>query len=170
VADHASHSASTSQPPRAKQPNSLKCFVCGLENAAGLHMTFYDQADGSTVSDITVPDRYQGYPGVVHGGILASMLDEVAARSAMQGDANRFMMTARMEIRYRKPVPVGQPLRLLGRLGRRRGRFTIVHGEVHLSDGSLATEAELLLSDIPPDYSGAKEFAQVGWRVYPDEE
>lgn len=169
VADPSSHPPDAARPARAKQPNSLHCFVCGLENPAGLHLAFYDQPDGSVISDITVPDRYQGYPGVVHGGILASMLDEVASRAAMQGDTTRLMMTAKLEVRYRKPVPIGQPLHLVGRLGKRRGRLTIVYGEVRLPDGSLGTEAEALLSDIPADYSGAAEFEQVGWRVYPDE-
>jgi acyl-coenzyme A thioesterase PaaI-like protein len=169
MADLGSQPPDKMQASRSKQPSSLHCFVCGVENPAGLHQTFYDQPDGTVVSEITVPDRYQGYPGVVHGGILASMLDEVAGRAAMQGDTTRLMMTARMEIRYRKPVPIGQPLHLVGRIGKSRGRLTIVHGEVRLPDGSLATEAELLLSDIPAGYSGAAAFDQVGWRVYPDE-
>jgi acyl-coenzyme A thioesterase PaaI-like protein len=169
VADLTSLSSDASRPPRTKQPNSLKCFVCGLENQAGLHMAFYDQADGSVVSEITVPDRYQGYPGVVHGGIVASMLDEVSSRAAMQGDTIRLMMTAKLEVRYRKPIPIGQPLRLVGRLGKRRGRLTIVTGEIRLPDGSLGAEAEALLSDVPGNYSGAADFEQVGWRVYPDD-
>jgi acyl-coenzyme A thioesterase PaaI-like protein len=131
-------------------------------------MAFYDLPDGSVVSDITVPDRYQGYPGIVHGGIIASMLDEVSSRAAMQGDTARLMMTARMEVRFRKPIPIGQPLHLVGRLGKRRGRFTIVSGEIHLPDGSLGAEAEVLLSDIPADYPGAANLEQAGWRVYPD--
>lgn len=165
--------ASSSDPAaalRTKQPNSLHCFVCGLQNPAGLHMAFYDLPDGTVVSDLTVPEAYQGYPGVVHGGILASMLDEVAGRAAMQGDPNRLMMTARIEIRYRKPVPIGKPLHLVGRLGRRRGRFATVMGEIRLPDGSLAAEAEALLADIPATYAGAAEIDQVGWRVYPDVE
>ncbi len=169
MADLASQSPDIIQRPRSKQPNSLKCFVCGVENSAGLHLTFYDQADGSVVSDVTVPDRYQGYPGVVHGGIVASMLDEVAGRAAMQGDITRLMMTARMEVRYRRPIPIGQRLHLVGRLGKRRGRLAIVYGEVRLPDGSVGAEAEALLSDIPDNYSGAADFEQVGWRVYPDE-
>jgi acyl-coenzyme A thioesterase PaaI-like protein len=105
----------------------------------------------------------------VHGGIVASMLDEVSSRAAMQGDTIRLMMTAKLEVRYRKPIPIGQPLRLVGRLGKRRGRLTIVTGEIRLPDGSLGAEAEALLSDVPGNYSGAADFEQVGWRVYPDD-
>jgi uncharacterized protein (TIGR00369 family) len=153
---------------RTKQPNSLKCFVCGVENPAGLQLAFYEQEDGAVISEVTLPDRYQGYPGVVHGGIVASMLDEVAGRAAMQGDTARFMMTAKMEIRYRRPVPIGQPLRLVGRLEKRRGRLTTVRGEIRLPDGSLGAEAEALLLDIPDIFDGAADFERLGWRVYPD--
>jgi len=168
VADLASPAADRVQGARTKQPNSLKCFVCGVENPVGLHLAFYDQADGDVISEVTVPDCYQGYPGVVHGGIVASMLDEVAGRAAMEGDTTRFMMTAKMEIRYRKPIPIGQPLRLVGRLEKRRGRLTMVHGEVRLADGSVGAEAEALLSDIPDIFDGAAGPERTGWRVYPD--
>ena len=152
----------------AKQPNSRQCFVCGVENPVGLHLAFYSHAEGEVMCEVTLPDRYQGYPGVVHGGIVASMLDEVAGRAAMQGDVTRFMMTAKLDIRYRKPVPVGQRLRLVGRLERRRGRLTTVRGEIWLPDGSLGAEAEALLSDIPDIFTDASDLERLGWRVYPD--
>lgn len=169
VTDHTPQAPDAVGPSRTKQPNSLKCFVCGVENTVGLRLAFYDQPDGDVISEVTLPDRYQGYPGVVHGGIVASMLDEVAGRAAMQGDTARFMMTAKLEIRYRKPIPIGQRLRLVGRLERRRGRLTVVHGEVCLPDGSVGAEAEALLSDIPDIFDGASDAEQIGWRVYPDE-
>jgi acyl-coenzyme A thioesterase PaaI-like protein len=153
-----------------KQPNSLNCFVCGVENPVGLHLAFYEQPNGEVTCDVTLPPRYQGYPGIVHGGIVASMLDEIAGRAAMQGNAARFMMTARLEVRYRKPVPIGQPLRLVGRLSRRRGRLTDVQGEIRLLDGSVAAEAQALLSDIPDIFQGVSDPERLGWRVYPDGE
>lgn len=151
-----------------KQPNSLNCFVCGVENPVGLRLAFYEHPGGEVTCDVTLPSRYQGYPGVVHGGIVASMLDEIAGRAAMQGDSGRFMMTAKLEVRYRKPVPIGQPLRLIGRLSRRRGRLTDVQGEIRLSDGSVAAEAQALLSDIPDIFQDVSDPERLGWRVYPD--
>lgn len=153
---------------RSKQPNSLRCFVCGVENPVGLRLAFYQEPDGEVTCDVTLPDRYQGYPGVAHGGILASMLDEIAGRAAMQGDETRFMMTAKLEVRYRRPVPIGQPLRLIGRMQSRRGRITTVRGEIRLPDGSLGAEAEALLSDIPDTFQAASDPERLGWRVYPD--
>ena len=100
------------------QPNSRHCFVCGIANPVGLHLRFYETAPGEVTVECTLPEQYQGYPGVVHGGIVAAMLDEVSGRSYMgNGESPRFMFTARLEVRYRKNVPVGQPLRLVGKAG-----------------------------------------------------
>ena len=161
-------SPTASEPKRSKQPNSLYCFVCGVESPVRLRLAFYDVAEGEVTCEVALPDRYQGYPGVVHGGIVASMLDEVAGRAAMQGNTSRFMMTAKMDIRYRKPIPIGQPLRLVGRQEKRRGRVTTVRGGIWVSDGSLGAEAEALLSDIPDTFDGAADLERLGWRVYPD--
>jgi len=168
VNERSASSPSTAKDARNKQPNSRQCFVCGLENPIGLKLSFYDTAEGEVVCDVTIPERYQGYPGVVHGGIAASMLDEVAGRAAMQGNAWRFMMTAKLEIRYRQPVPIGQPLRLVGRIVQRRGRLATVSGEIRLADGTLCADAEALLTDIPAMPAGFSDLDQLGWRVYPD--
>ncbi len=52
-----------------KQPNSRHCFVCGLENEYGLGLRFYEVGPDEVTATVTIPDQYQGYPGVVHGGI-----------------------------------------------------------------------------------------------------
>ena len=105
-----------------KQPNSRHCFICGLENSIGLKLKFYETAPGEVMVDHIVPEEYQGYPGVVHGGVVAAMLDEVAGRTNMGGDPPRFMFTARLDIRYRQNVPTGQPLRIVGRSGKVKKR------------------------------------------------
>lgn len=153
-----------------KLPNSLDCFVCGLDNDHGLKLKFYQQQDGTVVVHHTVPDHYQGYPGVVHGGILASMLDEVLGRVFMQGDMTRFMYTARMTVRYRKPVPTGVEIKIVGRAVRDRGRAAESKAELYGPDGQLLAEAEALLVELPHEINNAEELAALGWKVYPDEE
>jgi len=153
---------------RAKQPNSRNCFVCGLENPVGLRLAFYAVAPDEVVSEIVLPAHYQGYPGVVHGGIVASMLDEIVGRAAMGGEETRFMMTARLQIRYRKPVPIEQPLRLMGKLVQRRGKVSEARGELWLPDGSLGAEADALLVDLPEMPGEPVDWESLGWKVYPD--
>lgn len=160
--------ASTAGPPRRKQPNSRHCFVCGVENPRGLHMRFYQNGPSEVSAEVTLPEHYQGYPGVAHGGIVAAMLDEVASRAAMGAEVARFMVTASLKVRYRKPVPIGQPLRLMGRLHTRRGRIATASGELRLPDDSLAAEAEAVLADLPDRPREGTDLEALGWKVYPD--
>lgn len=153
---------------RKPQPNSRHCFVCGLANPTGLKLRFYETGDGEVTAQVTVPEQYQGYPGVVHGGIVAAMLDEISGRAHMGGEPPRFMYTARLEIRYRKNVPVGQPLRLVGRAGKSKRRTATGRGEIYGPDGSLLAEAEALLVDVPAELAGGANLEALGWKVYED--
>jgi acyl-coenzyme A thioesterase PaaI-like protein len=151
-----------------RQPNSRHCFVCGLESPVGLKLRFSDNGIDEVRAVFTVNDVYQGYPGVVHGGVVAAMLDEAAGRTVMITDPNRFMMTAKIEIKYRQPVPTEQPLTLVGHLTKDRGRVAQAHGEVRLPDGSVAAEADLMLIEIPAKYVPGADWETLGWKVYPD--
>jgi len=152
----------------AKQPNSRSCFVCGLENPYGLRLTFYETGPAEVTAETTIPDRYQGFPGVVHGGIVAAMLDEAAGRAAMIGDSPRFMVTAKLEVFYRSPVPIGTMLRIVGALERHRGRLAMATAQIVLPDGSLAANAEVLLADRPGANADPAQLEALGWKVYPD--
>jgi acyl-coenzyme A thioesterase PaaI-like protein len=153
-----------------RQPNSKHCFVCGLENEVGLKLRFDDNGVDEVRSTYTVPRHFQGYPGIAHGGIIAAMLDETTVRVAMIADHNRFMMTARMEIKYRKPVPTETPLLLVGRLLKDYGRKIDAHGEIRLPDDSVAAEADITLVKTPAEAVSQDDLNALGWRVYPDEQ
>ncbi len=149
------------------QPNSRHCFVCGLENPFGLHLRFYTTAPGEVRVDYTVPAHYQGYPGVVHGGVVAAMLDEATGRVFMgDPDAPRFMYTARLSIRYRKNVPVETPLKVVGRAGKNKGRTATASGAIYGPDGELLAEAEALLVDVPAGVVDTVDLEAIGWKVY----
>lgn len=151
----------------SRQPNSRHCFVCGLENPFGLQLKFFNSASGEVTVDYTVPEHYQGYPGVVHGGIVAAMLDEATGRVFMGDPANpRFLYTARLDIRYRKNVPVGQPLRLVGRAGKNKGRMATATGAIYNINGELLAEAEALLVDVPSEVINRVDLEAIGWKVY----
>jgi len=152
-----------------KQPNSKMCFVCGLENESGLHAKFYNEAPGKVRVDWTAPERYQGYPGHLHGGIAAALLDEAAGRTVLGGDPLRFFVTMKMELRYRKPVPVGVPLVIRGEMIRDRGRVAETHASIQLPDGSVAVEADVLVAEAPLEITSGTDLDRIGWRIYPDE-
>lgn len=153
-----------------KQANARNCFVCGVNNIYGLHLNFYEPTPGETQAEIVVGDQFQGYPGVVHGGIVAAMLDEVSGRVFMGEGEPRFMVTARLSVRYRKPVLVGQRLVLKGHAREDKGRIAIAVGEIFDRDGNLLAESETVLAEIPAEIAANFDSTGKDWKVYPDEE
>jgi acyl-coenzyme A thioesterase PaaI-like protein len=131
-----------------KQPGSRMCFVCGRENQFGLHAEFLIE-DDKVVVEFTPEERHQGYPGVMHGGLVSTLLDETIGRSAFL--LNKWVVTAKMELRYRQPVPIGKPIRVVGWITRDRGRMLEAQGEVRLSDGTVAVEAKGLFVELPEE-------------------
>ena len=152
-----------------KQPGSSNCFICGRENPVGLKLDFYFIEPGLVRTEINIPAHYEGYTGVVHGGILAAILDETGGRALME-NPNHFMVTAQLNVRYRKPVPSETPLVAIGVAGERKGRVAKAHAEIHTEDGEVLTEAELVLVDIPESQYKDVDLEDMGWRVYPDKE
>lgn len=155
-----------------RQPNSRMCFVCGMQNPIGLKLIF--EGDGERVwAKFTAGEEHQGYPGVLHGGITFALLDEVIGRAAMELDeSSPWMMTARAEMRYRKPVPIGEELTLMGELTRIRSRAVEGRGELRLSHGTVAVEASAMYVKVPEslaeEMKDEMEEEMKYWRVVED--
>lgn len=96
------------------------CFGCGQANPSGLHLEFLLANDGTVVSYPTVSRSFDGHPGYLHGGIIATLLDEAMSK-AVRAQASA-SMTRRMEVDYLLPVPSESPLRVEGRVVRNEGR------------------------------------------------
>ncbi len=151
-----------------KQPNSAHCFVCGVNNPFGLKLAFYELSDTEVTASYTPPADYEGYPGVLHGGIIAALLDEAGSRAGMIGAHSHFMVTARLDVKYHRPTPTGQPLTVYGRLVKRSGRRALAEAELRLADGTVSAKAELMLADMPDNALPAGDLEALGWKVYPD--
>ncbi len=151
-----------------KQPSASMCYICGRDNPVGLKMAFYDDGADMVMSEVTPADHFQGYPGVLHGGVVASILDEVVGRSVMAGDHHRFMMTVSMNVQYRHPVPMGEQLTAIGQVTRLRGRIGKAEGKIVLADGVVACEAQLVLADMPAELADEGRIGFLNWRVDPD--
>ncbi len=150
------------------QPNSRHCFVCGMENPVGLRLRFYQTAPGEVVAEYTPPEHFQGFPGILHGGITATMLDEAAGRAHMGIDPPRFMYTARLEIKYRKKIPIGQPIKLVGRALESRRRIAKAWAGIYNAEGELLAEATAMLMNVPQDVFEGMDPEALGWKVYPE--
>ncbi len=151
-----------------KQPNSRMCFLCGRQNPVGLKLDFYEDAEAEQVRvEFVVPDEYQGYPGVVHGGIVAAVLDEVAGRAVMiDGSDHDLMATLRLTVRYRRPTPTETPLVAVGWVERRGGVGARVAGEIRRPDGAVTAEAEATVGSVPDEFRVNWETEKAYWKVY----
>ena len=120
------------------------CFVCGKENAEGLQLDFSVDAASRRIETSWVPsDAYQGYTGILHGGLVATLLDEVVGKlSTFIGQP---AVTAEMTIRYLKPIPTGRRLTVRGRITEDRRRLLLGDSEAFLEDGTVAATASVKL-------------------------
>jgi len=152
-----------------KQPNSLHCFICGIENPIGLKLKIYVINEGSIETTYTAPEHFQGYPGVLHGGIVAAILDEISGR-ALMGDPSspRFMFTGKLEVKYRKNVPIGKPLRIVGKAGKSKGKMAEGWAGIYNENNELLAEATTLLIDVPQSLLEQTDADTLGWKIYPD--
>lgn len=115
------------------------CFVCGPENPVGLRLGFRLE-DEACVSEFTPDENHVGYPGVVHGGMLYSAMDDAMANWLYLRGARAY--TARCEIRYHEPAVVGQELRLVGRqTGRKRNVVEMEATAARACDGGVVATA-----------------------------
>jgi uncharacterized protein (TIGR00369 family) len=123
-----------------------RCFGCGAANPTGLRLEFLAAEDGSVVSLATVPEAFDGHPGYLHGGIIATLLDESMSKAVRA--LGLTSMTRQMEIDYRRPVPSGAPLRLEGRIIRGEGRKHWTEAKILNAKGIVLAEAKGLFIEV----------------------
>ncbi|HET6821949.1 MAG TPA: PaaI family thioesterase [Anaerolineales bacterium] len=142
-----------------------------MENPVGLHLHIYETAPGEVESAYTAPEHFQGYPGVLHGGITAALIDEIAGRALMGSDPMdpRFMFTAKLEVKYRKNVPIGKPLKILGKAEKSKALYAEAWAGIYDAEtGELLAEGNALLMDVPADQFDRSRLSELGWKVYPE--
>lgn len=101
------------------------------------------------VADFTPEVRHQGFPGVLHGGIVATLLDETLSRTgALRGE---WLMTGKLEIRYRRPGPIGFPMRVWGAIVSERREAVQAAGALELEDGTVVADARGTFLPLPDD-------------------
>jgi uncharacterized protein (TIGR00369 family) len=128
-----------------------RCFGCGEANATGLRLEFFLAPDGSVVSLPAVPNAFDGHPGYLHGGIIATLLDEAMSK-AVRAQAGA-SMTRKMEIEYLRPVPSGMPLRLEGRVVRSEHRKHWAEARILNENGTVLAEGKGLFIEVHPPKS-----------------
>jgi acyl-coenzyme A thioesterase PaaI-like protein len=108
---------------------------------------------------------------VLHGGIVGAIIDEISGRALMGSDPMnpRFMFTARLEVKYRKNVPIGKPLKIIGKAGKSKSRSAEAWAGIYEAEtGELLAEGNTLLMNVPSDQIDPSSLDKLGWKVYPD--
>jgi uncharacterized protein (TIGR00369 family) len=127
-------------PAKAVPVDDGRCIGCGPDAPHGLHMRFAVGHDKSVEATVVVPAGYQGWRDVVHGGVVALLLDEAMAYAA--GAHGELGMTADLKMRFRKSVPVGAPLTVRANVTWRRRNVLGIAASVHDASGTLLASGE----------------------------
>jgi uncharacterized protein (TIGR00369 family) len=131
--------------PNGKENNLHKnCFACGSNNGVGLRLKFDERDDGSVVGYFTADPRFEGYPGIVHGGIIATLLDSAMSHCLFK--KGLMPLTGRLSIRYSCPIRVGTVVKLEARIIKRSHKIFFLEGKAIVEEKKMAfAEAKYML-------------------------
>jgi len=149
-----------------KQPNSKMCFICGLKNTKGLKAAFYETDKDELIAVFKPCQEHQGYPGRLHGGIAAAILDETIGRTVTIGkDDDVWGVTLEFSIKFKKPIPLKEELKVVTKLtgdGRRIFKGT---GKIVLPDGKVAAIGEGKYMKLPIEKIADFDKDENEWRI-----
>ena len=128
--------------------NPHYCFGCSKRNPLGLHLSF-KMENGEVIAPFTPLAEHQGWPGFMHGGLVATMLDEAMGWATMSHGI--WAVTGKINVRYREPVPLYQPVTLVGIIEKNRGRWILVRAEIRNSEGAVLSEADAIFMRVSGD-------------------
>ncbi|NVM23800.1 MAG: PaaI family thioesterase [Desulfobacterales bacterium] len=113
--------------PKNKLSDDRYCFACGPMNPIGLHMEV-SYLDGKAVSRLALRREFQGWSDIVHGGLVATILDEIMAHAVMHYLGNG--VTISLQITYRAPLHVGEEVQVVGYVAEQKSRGAVAKGEI----------------------------------------
>ncbi len=132
-----------------KQKNSKMCFVCGMDNKLGLYTVFYEIENGELVGLCKTREEHQSYPGRVHGGIISALLDETIGRAVNITEKDAWGVTVELNIKFRKPIPLGEDIKVVGRITKNSLKGFSGTGEIVLENGDVAATATGMYMKLP---------------------
>lgn len=116
------------------------CFVCGKKNAAGLQLEFCEnRQSGEIEAQVVFPARLQGWQDTVHGGLLATVLDETMIKAAAAAGIK--CVTAEITVKYKKPAATGMTCLAYGKVLETRGRIVTAESRICNASGQIIAQA-----------------------------
>jgi acyl-coenzyme A thioesterase PaaI-like protein len=116
------------------------CFMCGQNNPDGFKVQFTLDGDDSVYFRVSIPEKYQGYDGIVHGGLISAILDEAMANCFFRRGID--CLTAELKIRFKKALPVNHEVTVHGRISENDGKIGSANGWVEDYNGVVYAEGE----------------------------
>lgn len=150
---------------------SSMCMVCGRDNPSSLKARFYNLEGDELLGVFTAQEIHQSYPGRLHGGVVSALLDETIGRAISIGDPDAFGVTIELSVKFRRPVPIGDEVRVVARLTKTTSRLFEGTGEIILNDGTVAAEAFGRYLRMPVEKIAEGDFSSQWFedvRGYPD--
>ena len=148
-----------------KQHNSARCMVCGVDNKFSLGSRFYELDNGELAVTFRAEDWHQGYPGRVHGGVAAAVLDELIGRAMNIIEPGAWGVTVELSVKYKKPVPTETDLKAIARITKSGSRIAEGTGELVLPDGTVAVSAWGKYMKMPVEKISGRGFSEKEWFV-----
>ncbi len=123
-----------------------RCFGCGEANTSGLQLDFLLAPDGTVVCPANIAITFEGHPGYLHGGIIATLLDETMSKAVRAKGLTA--MTRHLEVDYKRPVPSATAIRMEGRIVRSEGRKHWVEAHILDHDGKALAHSKGLFIEV----------------------
>lgn len=124
-----------------KQTGSCNCFVCGKDNDGGLFASFYETSNNEVVSIVKTKIGHQSWPEHTHGGVICAILDETAGRAIWPIEPNTLAVTAKIEVKYHRPVPLETEFLVVGKVETNATKWFKGVGKIYSKDGNLLAES-----------------------------
>ena len=142
----------------SKQRNSRMCYICGMDNPEGLKAQFYNMEDGSVMTKFKYTPLHQSFPQRVHGGLVSTMLDELACRAYWAKDELVMGATLSMEVKFRKPVPYDEYVLGKGMVVNDSSKFFTSDVQILDLDGNILSNATVKYIKLPPEKIADADF------------
>lgn len=149
-----------------KQHNSKLCFVCGLKNKFGIHAHFYITENKELIALFTPSEEHQSYPGRLHGGIASAILDETIGRAILNSyEEEVWGVTVDLNVKFKKPIPLNEELKVIGRITNENRRMFEGTGEIVLQNGDVAVSASGKYLKVPLEKITDFDKEENEWRI-----
>jgi uncharacterized protein (TIGR00369 family) len=129
-------------------PDNPACFACSAKNPEGMHLRFFLEDERFVTTEFTAPRTWSGWGDILHGGFQSLLLDETCSWAYATLAQSRSFVTAKLEVAFKRPVRVQQPLVARAWLEQRGERETTVAGEILDDQGLLLTTGRAVIREL----------------------